>query len=464
VAETSYQDQVLEVEPFGVDKIPQEERHGRIKSIFTLWFASDLNVVTWFTGFLGIELGLSVKFAVIAIIIGNLLGGVFLGLASAVGPKLGRPLVPASERAFGKMGMKGFSFLNLFNNVGWLAVNLALSVLAFQKIIPALGYHPALIILAAATLLIAVYGYNFIHAFAYWMTIIMGVFFVAMTYISLHNLPVLLHSTKAVAAGGFSWGIFILAVSVAFSYQLSYCPIGSDYSRYLPEQTSKFKVWLATYGSVVMVTIWLEILGTLSAMVSTNADPMSVFSRLMGAFTIPAMIIVILSLMPINIMGVYSGGLALLAMGMPVKRWASAILVAVLGVLAISFGNGKLASTYQNFLLLLSYWIVPWLAVVLVDFFVNQVKGRVALWQGWPGIVSFVLGVAISIPFMSTVLYTGPLAKRWLGGADISYFLSTVVSVLVYLAIIKIKLANETANVNAVADGLGRSSHAAVGK
>ena len=44
----------------------------------------------------------------------------------------------------------------------------------------------------------------------------------------------------------------------------------------------------------------------------------------------------------------------------------------------------------------------------------------------------------ISIPFMNSVLYVGPLAKN-LGGADISYFLSMIVSGMIYLGILKMK-------------------------
>lgn len=39
----------------------------------------------------------------------------------------------------------------------------------------------------------------------------------------------------------------------------------------------------------------------------------------------------------------------------------------------------------------------------------------------------------------SSVLYTGPIARNYLGGADISYFLSMAVTALLYVIIIKIK-------------------------
>ncbi|MDN5376585.1 MAG: nucleobase:cation symporter, family [Thermacetogenium sp.] len=436
--EKVYEEKVLEVEPFGIEPIPKQERHGRARQLFTLWFASNLNVVTWFTGFLGIEFGLSLKYAVLAIVIGNLLGGVLLALASAVGPQLGRPLIPGSRRAFGKVGVVGLSFLNLVNNIGWLAVNLVLAVMAFRKIVPSLGYHPALLILTVATMLIAVYGYNFIHTFAHWMSIVIGALFLAMTVISVSNLPHLLSGAES-AAGGVDWGMFILAVAVAFSYQISYCPIGSDYSRYLPESTPRVKAWLATYLGCVTVCIWLEILGALTATLGMHAGPMDFFARLTGVFTVPALIAVILSIMPINAMAVYSGGLAALAMGIPMKRWVAALVTAGIGALLISFGGGHLAETYKNFLLLLSYWIAPWLGVVLCDIFFNRQPEAERNGSGWPGMVSFICGVVISIPFMSSVLYTGPIARNYLGGADISYFLSMTVTALLYLIIIKAK-------------------------
>ena len=431
----AYQEKVLEVEPFGIEPIPKHERHGRIRQNFTLWFAINLNVVSWFTGFLGIEFGLSLKYAVLAIILGNVLGAVFIALTSAIGPELGQPLIPASRRAFGKTGIVGLSFLNLINNIGWLAVNLVLSVMALQKILP-LGYHTSLFIITAVTLLIAVYGYNLIHSFAHWMSIIMGVLFVILTAISVRNLPLVMSSQGG--SGEFNLGMFILTVAVTFSYQISYCPIGSDYSRYLPENTSKIKVWLATYLGMLTVCIWLEILGAFTATLGLHAGPMEFFAKLMGVFTVPALVIVILSILPNNVIAIYSGGLAALAMGIPLRRWISAILTGVIGALAVSFGSGELAETYKNFLLLLAYWIAPWLGVILSDFFYFRSMSTGDYSSGGTGIVAFICGIAVSVPFMSSILYVGPLAEK-LGGADISYFLSMTVSALVYYVLARMK-------------------------
>lgn len=440
MSEATYQEKVMEVEPYGIESIATEERHGRARQQFTIWFAINLNIVTWFTGFIGVESGLSIKFAILAILIGNVAGAVFLGLTAVIGPKLGQPLVIGNKTVFGTAGMIGLAFLNLLNDIGWFAVNLVLAVMALQKILP-LGYHPALILITLITLLIAVYGYNFIHKFAHWMSIVIGIIFVVMTVIAIKNIPVVM-STATKGAGAFNPGMFILTIAITFSYQISYCPIGADYSRYLPRMTPAKKVWLASFLGCLSVCVWLEILGALTATLAmqTNSNPMDFIARLMGVFTIPALITVILSIFPVNAMAIYSGGLATLAMGLPAKRWITAIMVGGLGALAVSFGGGNLADTYKNFLLLLSYWIAPWLGILLTNCFACPAAPPAkSQSKAWAGVVAFICGIGISIPFMSSVLYIGPIAKDYLGGADVSYFLSMVVSALIYKGILTLK-------------------------
>jgi NCS1 family nucleobase:cation symporter-1 len=439
--ENNYKEKVMEVEPYGVEPIPQDERHGKPKQMFSLWFAVSLNISTWFTGFLGIEFGLSLKFAILAIIIGNVIGASYLAISSAIGAELGQPLIPASKKVFGKAGMFGLSFLNLINNIGWLAVNLALAVMAMQEIVP-LEYHVSLALLTVATLIVAIYGYNFIHVFAHWMSIIVGILFFVMTIITIQNLPTLVSNTAASAAGGFNWGMFILTIAVTFSYQVSYCPVGSDYTRYMPKDSSKKKLWTFSFAGALTACMWLEVLGALTATLGMQASPMDFFAKFMGAFTIPAIITVIISIIPSNAMAMYSGGLAALAMGIRLKRWVSAMLTAVIGALLISFDNGNLTQIYTNFLLLLSYWIVPWLGVVLFDFYNHKISSASNKnnTNGLAGLVSFLCGIIASVPFMNSTMYVGYIASKYLGGADISYLISLIVSVVVYMVIIKIPI------------------------
>ena len=62
-------DKVL-VEPRSIDWVPLDERHGRPRSLFSLWFMSNANVTTLATGMLGAALGAILATSVLAIVLG----------------------------------------------------------------------------------------------------------------------------------------------------------------------------------------------------------------------------------------------------------------------------------------------------------------------------------------------------------------------------------------------------------
>ncbi len=52
------------------------------------------------------------------------------------------------------------------------------------------------------------------------------------------------------------------------------------------------------------------------------------------------------------------------------------------------------------------------------------------------GIVTYVVGVLIQLPFISTGFYTGPLVEK-LGGVDISWIVGLVATSIIYYIAIK---------------------------
>jgi NCS1 family nucleobase:cation symporter-1 len=101
-------------------------------------------------------------------------------------------------------------------------------------------------------------------------------------------------------------------------------------------------------------------------------------------------------------------------------------------------------------LLLISYWIGPWLAIVAVDFFLHPGQQR-RPGQGlgkaliapieWTGLLAFLIGLAVSIPFMYSTLFQGPIA--WLlHGADIAYYVGMLVAGVLYYGLRRATKAN----------------------
>lgn len=244
--DSNYMVQVLKVEPYGIEPIPLSERHGNTSQLFTFWFSTNLNILTWFTGALGIILGLSFIESTAAILLGNLLGTVFLAITSSQGPRHGLPQIAASGQVFGKIGLKIFGTVNWLSNVGWFAVDIVLGVVALQQIMH-ISYPLGLVILGCVTILVAVIGYNFIHRFAQISAIILGIFFLIMTIrmIPQINLTTLWAKSHLTVAEGLP--LFVLATGAVFAYQIAFCTVSSDYSRYLHPKTSGKRIALFTF-------------------------------------------------------------------------------------------------------------------------------------------------------------------------------------------------------------------------
>jgi purine-cytosine permease-like protein len=83
--------QVLNIEQRSIEFIPESERHGKASSGSTLWFGANMQVTAVATSALGVTLGLSLPWAIVALVVGNLFGGLFMALHAAQGPKLGIP-------------------------------------------------------------------------------------------------------------------------------------------------------------------------------------------------------------------------------------------------------------------------------------------------------------------------------------------------------------------------------------
>ncbi len=92
----------LEIEQYTIAPIPADQRFGRPRDLFTIWFTSNLMPLTIVTGALAtVAFGLPFVPAVLAIVIGNLFGALFMALHSAQGPRLGVPQMIQSRRSTG---------------------------------------------------------------------------------------------------------------------------------------------------------------------------------------------------------------------------------------------------------------------------------------------------------------------------------------------------------------------------
>jgi purine-cytosine permease-like protein len=153
-------------------------------------------------------------------------------------------------------------------------------------------------------------------------------------------------------------------------------------------------------------------------------------------------------------LNLYSGSLAMLAgvdTVVPVRPTVGTRTVAV-GVILVLGTAGSLLlpadflGSYNVFLTILLYSLIPWTAINLVDFFfvrrgdyaileIFKQNGIYGPWN-WRGLVSYVIGIAVMVPFFAIFNGTSEVfvgfAARALNGADISLFVGLPVSAALY--------------------------------
>jgi purine-cytosine permease-like protein len=134
--------------------------------------------------------------------------------------------------------------------------------------------------------------------------------------------------------------------------------------------------------------------------------------------------------------------MSFLALGvrLPLRRARAAVAV-VFGVLGFILALVALENprvNYENFLLIIAYWIGPWLGVVLVDRFLRRGASvtETALdprYTNWAGPIAMAVGIVISIYlFSNQTKYIGVVPSAHPAVGDITFLVGFVVAALLY--------------------------------
>lgn len=436
-ATTVYGDNVMQIEPFSIEQVPDTERHGRPFGQFTLWLGSNLTIADYALGFLPVSLGMSWTTAFISILIGNLVGAVALGLCSAMGPSYGLPQLIITRNSFGRIGAYVPGALNFISTIGWFTVNNILGSFGLHALFPNLSFVVASIILVIVQGFVATLGHNFIHAYERSMAVILGIVFAVVTVISLAHFPVM----AAYHASDKHTGLAIMImIGAAFSYLGSWGPYGSDYSRYLRASTKKSSVGMMAGVGSFIASVWLEIVGMMVAVLAVGQHTSNSIDALhitMGSFGGIATIAIILGGTAADAINLYSNSLTARALDVHIPRSVLVVIASLIGLVLSLLGHGQFESNFENFLLLIGYWITPWMGVLFADFYLkrapHQAPSRTQPIK-WPGLISFLVGIIVSAPFMSNTFYVGFVSKAW-HGLDLAFYIGFVVSFVLYLTI-----------------------------
>jgi NCS1 family nucleobase:cation symporter-1 len=347
-----------------------------------------------------------------------------------------------SRSAFGFFGNFGPGTLTALAGVMWFAVNTVLGAFAFQELFRT-PFVLALLVMVVLQVVVAVYGYNMIHLVERWLAVVLTLVFVGVSIFAFthvhYRIP---YNSHAPVASGIGGGM-VEAVGLAFSYLMGWTVYASDYTRYLPQKTSARSVFWNASLSNFIACVWLELLGVAMALVlpvyAADTNPTLMLNHIRPDWLGPvALVAVVLGTLTANVLNIYSGSLSSLVINIPLKRWMAAVMVGILGGILADIGHRSYYVGFQNFLFLLGYWLAPWAAIVLVDYF-WVFRGRYQTDVFYdprrvfaPGFWAWVVAIVVSIPFFNQTLYQGPFARHFPQFGDLSYYVGFVVAGILY--------------------------------
>jgi NCS1 family nucleobase:cation symporter-1 len=337
---TPYGANIAVVEPHGIERIDESERHGSPRDLFSLWFAANAETATFAVGILTVALfGTSFWGAILGIVIGNLAGYAVLGFLAQMGPRFGRPQMMVSRQALGTDANVFPSVLAFLAGVGWFAIDTIFGAFAVQALFGlahiSLAYIPALAIVLAIEIAIVIYGYNMIHLFEKIAGVVLTIGFVAIAIACFQraNAGAPFDAHAPLASGGEIAGI-VFSAALAFSYAIGWAPCAADYSRYLPAGADRRAVWWWTFLGGGIPSTGLEILGAaaVTAIVGTDlvaATPSDIIAKLFASNWLVSLglLTVLLGTLSANCLNLYSGSLASLVAWDARRRPWFAILV-----------------------------------------------------------------------------------------------------------------------------------------
>lgn len=428
-----YKDAIIQIEPYGAQVVPSAERHGKPSGQFTLWLGSNLTIADYALGFFPIALGMSWPWTIAAILLGNLLGGVAMALCAGLGPEYGAPQLIISRLVFGRRGGYVPAFLNYVSTIGWFSVNNILGSFGLKVLWPSLHFWQAATILVIIQGIVAVFGYNFVHLYERIMAVILGIMFAVVSILMIGKSSRLAAYHPAMHS---PWVLFAIVVAAALSYIGSWGPYAADYSRYLPEETPRSSVIGWSFLGAFIASLWLELVGAgVGVLAGASANPIAALHQVAGSLGDLSVVAIILGGTAADALNIYSNALCAGAMDIRLPRWSLAAIAGLIGLGLSIAGSGAFEAYYENFLLLLGYWITPWMGVLFAQLYI-QGQATPSNLSGikrthWRGLISFLVGLAVSVPFMSSVLFEGPIA-RGLHGADLTFYVGFLVAFFLY--------------------------------
>ncbi|MEW9683066.1 cytosine permease [Pseudomonas sp. TE50-2] len=437
------------IEKHTIGYVPPQDRHGKVRDLFTLWFGGNIAPLPIVTGALGVQLfHLNLVWGIVAILVGHLLGGVLMALHSAQGPQMGIPQMIQSRAQFGSLGALLVVVIAGVMYIGFFASNIVLAGKSLHGVVETVPVSVGIVIGALGSGIIGIIGYRFIHVLNRIGTWVLGIgIVVGFGYIFSH-----VQSDDFLTRGGFNLAGWLATVSLAALWQIAFAPYVSDYSRYLPADVKVSSTFWTTYLGSALGSSLSFIFGAVAVLaIPAGMDTMDAVKLATGTLGPLMLVLFLLSVISHNALNLYGAVLSIITLVQTFAyRWIptaksravlSLLVLAACCVVAV-FASADFIGHFVDMVLVLLVVLVPWTAINLIDFYVIhkgdydidsifKVDGGIYGRYNPQALIAYAVGIVVQIPFMNTPLYVGPVSAH-INGADLSWLVGLAITSPLY--------------------------------
>ena len=437
------------IEKHTIGYVPPEDRHGKVRDLFTLWFGGNIAPLPIVTGALGVQLfHLNLVWGIVAILVGHLLGGVLMALHSAQGPQMGIPQMIQSRAQFGSLGALLVVVIAGLMYIGFFASNIVLAGKSLHGVADSVPVPVGIVVGALGSGVIGIIGYRFIHVLNRIGTWVLGIgIVIGFGYILSH-----VQSDDFLTRGSFNLSGWLATVSLAALWQIAFAPYVSDYSRYLPANVPVAATFWTTYLGSALGSSLSFVFGAVAVLaVPAGMDSMDAVKLATGAIGPLMLVLFLLSVISHNALNLYGAVLSIITLVQTfAHRWIptaksravlSLVVLTACCVVAV-FASADFIGHFVDMVLVLLVVLVPWTAINLIDFYaihkgdydiasIFKVDGGIYGRYNPQALLAYAIGILVQIPFMNTPLYVGPVSAH-IDGADLSWLVGLLITSPLY--------------------------------
>jgi len=355
--------------------VPPEARSLGPLQFGVLWGDLGVGLLVLVAGSLLVP-ALGLKTALLATVVGSLIGSALLALAGKVGSDLGVPTMVALRPALGVRGSYLSSLLNIAQLIGWAGLEIIIMSQAAKAISEEFfgfgGYYAWMTLFAIIGTAFAVAGpvvvvRAFLERFGLWVVLAATIWLTWRLFDTYDFREI----WDRDGTGGFG---FWLAVDIAVSLPVSWLPLVADYSRYAKDGRGAA---IATFFSYTVANVWFFFLGAAYLLVlyppGTAFAGNDLIFRLVDSLLPLAAGWVFLAVILVDEMdnafaNIYSTAVSIQNL-VPVSQ---RVLAAIVGACALVIAISIDLAGYETFLLLIGGVFVSLFGVLAADYFINR--------------------------------------------------------------------------------------------